>query len=596
MRTAETILNIIRDRGQRGRPLERVYRLLYNRNLYLCAYGKLYRNKGAMTPGATAETVDSMSLEKIDTIIDALRQERYRWTPVRREYIPKQTGKLRALGLPTWSDKLMQEVIRMLLEAYYEPQFSQYSHGFRPARGCHTALREIQRWDGVKWFIEGDIRACFDTIDFTVLLKILREQIHDNRFIRLIENFLKAGYMEEWRYVDSYSGVPQGGVLSPLLSNLVLDRLDKYVEENLILANTHGNRRKTYPPYVALTKEAWKARQAGDWEAARRFSRQAQTMPSRDPNDPSFRRLKYCRYADDFLLGFTGPKEEAEVIKQQLATFLHQELTLELNAEKTLITHARNGRALFLGYEVHTLHADDKHDHRGQRCINGAVGFRVPRRVIQKHSAKYKRRGKPYHLMQRTNDSVYSIIAQYQTEYRGVVQYYQLAYNLHKLSRLKWVMECSLVRTLAKKLKVSKVQVYKRFKTDYQNEYGTYKILEVVVEREPGQKPLVARFGGIPLRYNRWAAINDAPTKPLWSKRSEVVERLLAQQCELCGATHNIEVHHIRKLADLKRYRYSDPPQWVQQMAARRRKTLVVCRPCHEAIQYGRYDGPKLSK
>lgn len=156
MRTAETILNIIRDRGQRGQPLERVYRLLYNRDLYLCAYGKLYRNKGAMTPGATAETVDSMSLEKIDTIIDALRRERYRWTPVRREYIPKQNGKLRALGLPAWSDKLLQEVLRMLLEAYYEPQFSQYSHGFRPARGCHTALREIQRWDGVKWFIEGD--------------------------------------------------------------------------------------------------------------------------------------------------------------------------------------------------------------------------------------------------------------------------------------------------------------------------------------------------------------------------------------------------------------------------------------------------------
>ena len=596
MRTAETVLNIIRERGQQGRPLERLYRHLYNRDLYLRAYGKIYRNKGAMTPGTTSETVDGMSLKKIDTIIETLRLERYRWTPVRRKYIPKSNEKLRALGLPAWSDKLLQEVIRSLLEAYYEPQFSPHSHGFRPGRGCHTALQEIQQWGGVKWFIEGDIRACFDTIDFTVLLSILREQIHDNRFIRLIENFLKAGYMEDWRYVDSYSGVPQGGVLSPCLSNLVLDKLDKFVEQTLIPENTRGRRRKTYSPYVALTMKAWKARQAGDWESARRFSQQAQTMPSRDPNDPNFRRLKFCRYADDFILGFTGPNAEAMVIKQKLATFLREELALELNETKTLITHARNGRAMFLGYEIHTLHANDKHDHRGQRCINGAIGLRVPKRVIQKHCIKYMRRGKPFHLMQRTNDSTYSIIAQYQTEYRGVVQYYRLAYNLHQFGSLKWVAQQSLVRTLARKLKISQAQVYKRFKGTHQNEYGTYKVLQVVVEREPGQVPLVARFGGIPLRYNRWVTIDDAPTKPIWSGRSEVVERLLAQKCELCGATDNIEVHHIRKLADLKRYGQSDPPQWVRKMAARQRKSLVVCRNCHHNIQYGRYDGHKLSK
>ena len=595
MRTAETVLNIIRNRGQQGRPLERLYRHLYNRDLYLRAYGKLYRNKGAMTPGATPETVDGMSLEKIDTIIEVLRQERYRWTPVRREYIPKKNKKLRALGLPTWSDKLLQEVIRLLLEAYYEPQFSQHSHGFRPSRGCHTALQEIRQWDGTKWLIEGDIRACFDTIDFTVLVEILSEQIHDNRFLRLIENFLKAGYMEDWKYVNSYSGVPQGGVLSPCLSNLVLDKLDKFVEQTLKPAYTKGQRRKTYPPYVTLTRKAWKARQAGNWEAAQQYSQQAQTLPSRDPHDPNFRRLKYCRYADDFILGFTGTKAEAEKIKQRLTTFLREELKLELSTEKTLITHARNDRAHFLGYEIHTLHANDKHDHRGQRCINGSIGLRVPKRVIHDHCIKYMRRGKSHHLMQRTNDSVYSIMAQYQTEYLGVVQYYRLAYNLHQLGRLKWVMQQSLVRTLAKKLKISTAQVYKRFKATHQNKYGTYKVLEARLRREAGQPPLTARFGGIPLRYNKWVSINDAPTTPIWSGRSELVERLLAQKCELCGATTNIEVHHIRKLADLEQYGQANPPQWVRQMATRRRKTLVVCRSCHHDIQYGRYDGPKLS-
>lgn len=594
MQTAETVLNIIRGRGQRGLPLERVYRQLYNRDLYLRAYGKIYRNKGAMTPGAIPETVDGMSLTKIDTIVERLRREQYHWTPVRRTHIPKSKGK-RPLGLPTWSDKLLQEAIRQILEAYYEPQFSTHSHGFRPGRGCHTALREIQQWHGIKWFIEGDICAFFNEINHTILLNNLREHVHDNRFLRLVRGFLEAGYLEQWQYVDNYSGVPQGGVLSPILSNLVLDKLDKFVEDTLIPANTRGSRRKTYSPYVALTVQAWQARQAGDWEAARQLRQQAQKMPSRDPNDPNFRRLKYCRYADDFLLGFIGPKVEAQTIKQQLATFLKDELDLELSDEKTLITHARSEKALFLGYEIHTLHANDKHDHRGQRCINGAIGLRVPKQVIQKHCAKYMRRGKPWHLMQRTCDSPYSIVSQYQVEYLGVVQYYRLAYNLHQLSQLKWVTETSLVRTLAKKLKISKAQVYKRFKTTHTNQDGTYKVLEVVVPREAGKPPLVARFGGISLKWNRWAAINQAETIPIWSGRSEVVERLLAQKCELCGCTENIEAHHIRKLADLERNGQSTKPEWVRKMVARRRKSLIVCQRCHNLIHNGRYDGPALS-
>lgn len=300
MRTTEMELNIIRERGQRGLPLERLYRQLYNRDLYLSDYGKLYRNKGALTPGTTSETVDGMTLAKIDTIIESLRQERYRWTPVRRVHIPKRNGKLRPLGMPSWSNKLLQEVIRMLLEAYYEPQFSSHSHGFRTGRGCHTALKEItQHWRGVKWFIEGDICSFYDRIDHSILLTIVREKIHDNRFLQLLENLMRAGYLEDWRYHSTYSGVPQGGVISPILSNLVLDKLDKYVEQNLIPAYTQGERRKTNPPYVALTKAASKARQVGDRESARRYNQLAQCIPSRDPNDPNFRRLWYCRYADD---------------------------------------------------------------------------------------------------------------------------------------------------------------------------------------------------------------------------------------------------------------------------------------------------------
>src|SRR5262249_16119865 len=162
-----------------GLPLEDIYRQLYNPSLYLKAYGRLYSNNGAMTPGATAETVDGMSLEKVNIIIGTLRQERYRWTPVRRIYIPKKKGskKLRQLGLARWSHKLIQEVIRLILEACYEPQFSSHSHGYRPSLGCHTALDEVTKWKGVKWYVEGDISQCFDSLDHSIMMSILAEKL-----------------------------------------------------------------------------------------------------------------------------------------------------------------------------------------------------------------------------------------------------------------------------------------------------------------------------------------------------------------------------------------------------------------------------------
>src|SRR4051794_2697638 len=236
MRNADTTLAIIRERGKRGLHLEDVYRRLYNPDLYLRAYGRIYRNDGAMTRGTTEETVDGMSQEKILHIIEKLRFERYRWTPVRRTYIEKKgSTKMRPLGVPTWSDKLLQEVVRSVLEAYYEPQFSDRSHGFRPERGCHTALRQVfATWAGTKWFIEGDIKGCFDNIDHAVLLSILREKIRDNRFLTLVENLLKAGYLEQWDYRPTLSGTPQGGIASPLLANIYLDKFDRHVEQMLI--------------------------------------------------------------------------------------------------------------------------------------------------------------------------------------------------------------------------------------------------------------------------------------------------------------------------------------------------------------------------
>lgn len=586
MRNAAIYLDIIRNHGQRGLPVEDLYRQLYNPALYLQAYGKIYRNDGAMTPGVTEETVDRMSLAKIQSLVEALHFERYRWTAVRRIYIPKKNGKLRPLGMPTWSDKLLQEVIRLLLEAYYEPQFSDHSHGFRPARGCHTALREIYYgWRGTVWFIEGDIRGCFDNLDHTVLLSILHDNILDNRFVRLIENLLKAGYLEDWKYHGTFSGSPQGGIASPILANIYLDRMDKFVEQSLIPQFNRGDERKPNPEYTQLYSRSRYLSRTGREEEARQLYKRAQQLPSRLLNDPEYRRLKYVRYADDFLLGFVGTRHEAEEIKHRLGTFLREQLKLELSEEKTLITHARSEKARFLGYNLCVTQDDRKHTN-GRRSVNAVVSLRVPADVIQAKSAPYVKHGQPAHRPELLSHSVFDIVAQYQSVYRGIVNFYTMAHNLRDLSRLQWTMQRSLTKTLAAKLRISVPKVYDRYGTTIDTEHGPRRVLEVRIER--GDKPpLIARWGGISLAWTPDGQICDLEPVPMINM-AELVQRLLADQCELCGSQDNVQVHHIRALKDLQKPGRSEQPLWARVMAARHRKTLVVCGPCHRAIHEGR--------
>jgi len=592
VQTAETVLSIIQERGKRGLPLTHVYRLLFNPALYLHAYGKIYRNKGAMTKGATAETVDAMSLSKIKAIIELLRYERYRWTPVRRIYIEKKRSKkLRPLGMPSWSDKLLQEVLRLILSAYYEPQFSSHSHGFRPNRGCHTALSEsYHQWVGTTYFVEGDIATCFDSLDHTVMMNTLRENIHDGRFLRLIETLLAAGYLEDWRYHQTLSGCPQGSILSPVLANVYLNTLDTFVETVLMPQYNKGERRKMNPAYTRVQGEAQRRRRAGQWKEAKTLRKHQQQLPCYDTTDPDYRRLRYLRYADDILLGFAGPHSEAVEMKRQLGDFLRERLKLTLSEEKTLITHARTQAARFLGYNMLVLHNDRKRDRRGHRSINGQIGLQVPVEVIKAKCTLYQKNGKPVQRKERSNDTVYSIISQYQQEFRGLAEYYQLAVNRYQLNRLKWVMERSLVATLAQKLRVSISKIYDRYETTIETPDGPRKVLQVTVEREGGKKPLIARWGGISLARRNTAVLDDS-IAPVWGGRSELEKRLLADICELCGSREQVEVHHIRALKDLQHKGQGERPRWVQIMAARRRKTLVACRKCHHDIHAGRIDG-----
>ena len=603
MQSTNVYLGLLRERGKQGLPLQRVYRQLFNRNLYLTAYGKIYRNAGSTTKGTTDETVDAMSLEKIDTIIQSLRHERYQWQPAKRIYIPKRNGKKRPLGLPVWSDKLLAEVIRMILNAYYDVQFSDHSHGFREGRGCHTAFRDIYyNWGGATWIIEGDISDCFGSLNHDQLISTLSERIHDGRFLNLVKKLLNAGYLEEWTCNQTLSGVPQGSIVSPLLSNILLDKLDTFIETVLIPQYTKGEKRNLNQGYVKLHRQMHKLFKKGQKEAALKLRKQLQKLPSINPLDSDYRRLKYVRYADDFGLAFTGPRSEAEEIKQQLARFLCEELKLNLSAEKTLITHLRSDAAKFLGYEITTLQSDTKQSRTKagfkRRSINGRVGLRVPRAVLREKCNRYKKRGKPTHRAELLNESDYTIITTYQLEYRGMVNYYRNAYNLHTLKSLKWVMEWSLTKTLAHKHKTSVGDIYEKYQTKLHVDGKTYKGLQIIVPRE-GKKSLTATWGGIPLTWDIKAPLEDQPQRLYWNSRSELERRLLAQICEHCGATRlteTIEVHHIRALKDLNRDEGREKPRWVKIMAARRRKTLVLCRTCHQNLHAGHPLRSKLSR
>jgi group II intron reverse transcriptase/maturase len=597
MRNADVILAIHQERGSKGLPLERVYKHLFDPEFFLRAYGKIYRNDGAMTKGTTEETVDGMSVQKIHGIINLLRQERYRWKPVRRTEIPKAKGGTRPLGIPTWGDKLVQEVIRTLLEPYYEQRFSPRSHGFRPDRSCHTALREVwMRWKGTVWFIEGDIKGAFDNVDHQILLEIIRQDIHDGRLLGLIEGLLKAGYMKDWRFHDTLSGTPQGGIISPLLFNIYLTELDRFVEDTLIPAYTRGNRRKDNPEYTALSHPIAMARKRGDAEEVARLKRARRKLMSVAPVDPDYRRLRYIRYADDFLLGFSGPKKEAEAIRERLGEFLAQKLRLTLSKEKTLITHGVDDKAKFLGHEIGMVREENLITGGGKRNTNGKVALLMPRTVVQKYLTLYCKNGKVMHRAEMVPDSDYTILSRYQSVYTGLYQFYCMTVNVStRMADIKRILWMSAVKTLSNKFRISATEVVRR--------YGTwvngYRALRVVIER-PDKEPLTATFAGIPLRrVPEGMGKGDFSHTKAWYRpgyrRSEIVQRLLVGECELCGRDDlPTEVHHIRKLADIDKPGRKPKEGWKLAMSARKRKTLVLCNECHGRIHAGQHDGPKL--
>ncbi len=596
-------IDIVHKLGEKGYALKGVYRRIQDRDLFLAAYGRRYVNAGATTKGTDPEdTVDGMSLERIDTIIEQLHSGQYRWKPARRVYVPKANGKKRPIGIPTWNDKMVQEVIRMVLTAYYEPQFSPFSHGFRPRKGCHSALRQIHHsWKGTKWFIEGDIKGCFDNIDHNILLNILARDIKDNRFLKLIHQMLKAGYMEDWRYQATYSGTPQGGIVSPILANIVLNELDNFVQTELFPAYNKGKRRRINPEYQRIQKRIQYARKKGRWETVKKLEHYRRELPSGDPYDPDYRRIRYCRYADDFLIGYIGTCKEAEEIKEKVKAFL-KTIKLDLSEEKTLITHATTNKARFLGYDIHIAIDNNQMtvQDRGQttyrrRALNMVPILAVPQDVARHWQMKYMKNGKPTNRPELLQCSDMEIVTTYGREFQGIVNYYSLAHNVSRsFYPVKHVFMESAARTLANKHKTSRRKIYAKYKR--RSEHG---VKALIVERpNPNNpdKPYRAKFGDKPIRVTFETILKDKKQE-FYLGQSELVNRLLTGTCELCGSADRIQAHHVRKLADVRKKYRNNPsaPAWTKFMMARHRKTVVVCYQCHHKIHSGTYDGTKVN-
>ena len=602
MEKSERVLKALSDHSQSSDyKYERLYRYLFSEEMFAVAYQRIYAKQGNMTPGTDGKTIDEMSLERIERLIVSLKDESYQPHPARRVYIPKKNGKKRPLGIPSFEDKLVQEVVRLLLEAIYEGHFEGTSHGFRPHRSCHTALGMIQKsFAGAKWFIEGDIKGFFDNIDHNVLINILRERISDERFLRLIRKFLNAGYVEDWKYNKTYSGTPQGGIISPVLANIYLDKFDKYIKEYAAKFRK-GDRRSINPEYWRLNnKKNWlkqKLQKTSDEQMRKSYlyeiaqlSKQMLSTPHKDAMDADFRRMQYVRYADDFLISVIGNKAECETIKADITQFMREQLKLELSDEKTLITHAQD-KAKFLGYEIFIRKSDAVKRNRDgvlKRDFNGAVVLTLNSAVIQKKLTEYNALevrnidgkdiwwSKPRRYM--TPMKPEDILAQYNAEIRGLYNYYSLAANVSKeCASFAFIMKMSMFKTLGWKLNTSARKVRQKYQKD--------KDFVIPYNDAKGkQKYRVFYNEGFKKRNAQFDVDYDKLPQTMYVPYPSLVERLKDGRCELCGKDGKVVMHHVRTLTKLK-----GNNEWEKLMLQRHRKTLVVCEDCNSMIQnYGK--------
>jgi group II intron reverse transcriptase/maturase len=593
--------------SKQGKQLNGLFRLMESPLLWYEAYANIYSNGGAMTKGVDNTTLDGFSNERVESIIQRLREGRYRFKPTRRVYVPKKNGKKRPLGISSGDDKLVQEVVRMILERIYEPIFDERSHGFRPGRSPHTALHQIeQEWTAVKWIIDMDIRSYFDTINHDLLMTLLEKKIEDKRFLRLIRAMLDAGFLEEWKYHTTYSGVPQGSIVSPVLANVYLHELDIFME-SMKEQFDKGKRRKGNRAYIRHSNKIHRLRKKGDrlkgkentavtlqtiQKDIKEIQHQRRRLPSSDPFDEGYKRLYYCRYADDYVISIIGSKADAERIQQEVKRFIQETLKLEIAEEKSHIRHSKQG-VNFVGYWLRTYSGARvvkvlcNGRHTTRKSMSEQFQLQIPPGKLQRFCAE-KRYGtyenvKGRHKAELSTLSDAEIILAYNGELRGLANYYALAHSVKgEMNKLAYIWQTSLLKTLAHKHKTHVTTIAKRLKTD-----DGY--IHAVQEKEKTRTIRLFRLKDLKTSPSHHQSIDIPPnTFALTLSRSELIRRINAEQCEYCETKEGpFQVHHIRKMKDVA----NGKELWQRIMIARRRKTLVLCIRCHQRLHTGTLPG-----
>lgn len=582
---------------------DRLYRNLYNPDFYLEAYANIARSQGSMTAGTDGMTLDDMSMPRIEGLIGKLKDHSYQPNPARREYIEKKNNpsKKRPLGIPSTDDKLVQEIVRMILEAIYEPTFSPKSHGFRPKHSCHTALAQVNMtFMGVKWVVEGDIKSCFDSFDHHVLVDILRKRIKDEYFIALIWKMLRAGYMEQWTYNNTYSGTPQGSGCSPILANIYLNELDKFMADYKMSFDIQtAEKRKNTDEYRRIIKRIYrrgikikKLQFAGN-EAKRKVVIQEikalqQTrlnIPAYPVFDHDYRKIQYNRYADDFVIGIIGSKQDAQNVKDDVKEFLQNRLKLTLSEEKTKITHSSE-LVRYLGYDFTVSRVKDTKrgkDGKLYRCWYGEVKLYVPQDKWFGKLMEYKamkiskdKSGKEHwkslhrgHLVNRDN---VAIVNKYNAEIRGIYNYYRLAENATVLNDFYYIMKGSMYKTFAAKYKSSFNKMAAKYEKDG--------VFTVSYETKSGTRYREFYHDGfIKIQVPLFEDIDTLPEcRTRYQNRpNSLANRLKAGICEACGKEGQmIHMRHIKRLKDLK-----GKDEFEILMMKKRRKSLALCSDCY---------------
>jgi len=597
--TAIERLEVIRQLNARSGWVNRsLYRLMFSPDMYILAYERIKSEPGNMTPGTDKETLDGFSMDEINRLVQEMQTEKYQCKPVRRTYIPKSNGKKRKLGIPCIRDKVVQEVIRLILEAVYDSphgsHFKDTSHGFRREKSCHSALQEIQRrWTGVVWFVEGDIQNCFDDIDHETLVNIIREKIKDERFINLIRKILKAGYqdLDEVRK-DSLAGTPQGGIVSPILANIYLHKLDEFIE-HMQGELEKGGKRKHNLEYKRLQdRRLYLAKQGKTRSRAyRELGVRMRKLPSMDTRDPDFVRIKYIRYADDWLIGVTGPYQLAEQIKQRVRDFLKTKLKLTLSEKKTVITNARTQEAKFLGYKIRLGRTNKEQKQTnttngsGKRFKRRSTGSEIVLKApMDELVTRLKTKGfcdedgKPIHRAPWQLLDEDQIVMLYSSINRGIQQYYRPVDNWARVQRVQYILKYSLAKTLAGKRKSRIAKVING---------GEIKIRTW----RKGKEKEIAFYQNHDWTSRRDGFANSAKVDIVQMNLRMRTRSKLGLPCCICGDEERVQMHHVRHIRKMDQ-RYEKG--FIKVMIALNRKQIPVCARCHKLIHDGQYDGMSL--